>query len=512
MSDSPLVDYVKISPNKSERTAKINAITIHHMAGNLTVERCGEVFAPASRKASSNYGVGTDGRIGMYVNEKYRSWCSSSQTNDNRAVTIEVANDGAGPDWHVSDKALAATIDLCVDICKRNGIEKLNYTGNAKGNLTMHRWFASTLCPGPYLASKFPYIAEQVNKRLAASETVEPSKPSTTPEPISGTQAKIFKSMTNEQVIATVGPLFTADQNGSGVLASVSLAQFILESGYGKAELPVNANNCFSMKTSLSGNNWPGSTWDGKSAYDLATNEYYNGAYHDITAAFRKYASVEQSIADHSAYLTGAKNGSKLRYDGLKGCTDYKKAIQIIKDGGYATDPNYVSKLCRLIEQYGLTKYDVKVVNGSVEKQYLVKIEKPGTYIYTDAGFDSAKKTEMPVGTYTIVEEKTVVTKWGKLKSGQGWIPITTEVEKPVVESTPVKPSEPEKVQNYLVQVKRSDLNIRKGPGTNYSVVKVIAPGVYTIVQESKGTGSTLGWGKLKSGEGWISLDYATKV
>lgn len=169
MSNSPLVNYTKISPNKnSPRTAKIDRITIHHMAGNLTVEACGDIFAKSSRGASSNYGVDSEGRIGMYVEEKDRSWCSSSPENDHRAITIEVANDGGAPSWHVSDKAIAAVIDLCVDICRRNGIPRLNYTGNKSGNLTEHNYFTATLCPGPYLKSKLPYIADEVNKRLKA--------------------------------------------------------------------------------------------------------------------------------------------------------------------------------------------------------------------------------------------------------------------------------------------------------------------------------------------------------
>jgi hypothetical protein len=167
MSKSKLVDYTKISPNSSARTAKISKITIHHMAGNLSVETCANVFQDTSRQASSNYGIGTDGRIGLYVDESRRAWTSSNRDNDNCAVTIEVANDGGSPNWHVSDKALEATIALCVDICQRNGIAKLNYTGDKSGNLTMHKWFASTLCPGPYLESKFPHIAEEVNRRLS---------------------------------------------------------------------------------------------------------------------------------------------------------------------------------------------------------------------------------------------------------------------------------------------------------------------------------------------------------
>ncbi len=166
MSNSTLVSYTKLSPNFNKRTNKISKITIHHMAGNLTVETCGEVFIKPERQASSNYGIGSDGRVGMYVEECNRAWTSSNAENDYQAVTIEVANNGGTPDWKVSDVALAKLIDLCVDICKRNNIPKLNYTGDKNGNLTKHSMFAATACPGPYLGGKFKYIADEVNKRL----------------------------------------------------------------------------------------------------------------------------------------------------------------------------------------------------------------------------------------------------------------------------------------------------------------------------------------------------------
>ena len=172
--NSPLVDYVCLSPNCTKpRATSIKKITIHHMAGNLSVETCGNVFKPASRKASSNYGIGSDGRVGMYVEEKNRAWTSGNYDNDHQAVTIEVANDEIGGSWHVSDKALAKLILLCADICKRNGIKRLNYTGDKNGNLTMHKWFQATACPGPYLESKFPYIAAEVNKLLGSAEETD---------------------------------------------------------------------------------------------------------------------------------------------------------------------------------------------------------------------------------------------------------------------------------------------------------------------------------------------------
>lgn len=171
MSNSSLVVYTKLSPNYTKMDNKVNRkITIHHMAGNCSVETCGEIFAKPSRKASSNYGIGSDGRIALYVDEANRSWCSSSRANDEQAITIEVANCSGEPDWRISDKAYSALLDLCEDICRRNGIKELVFTGDATGNFTQHNYFAATACPGPYLKSKYQEIADEVNRRLGVKE------------------------------------------------------------------------------------------------------------------------------------------------------------------------------------------------------------------------------------------------------------------------------------------------------------------------------------------------------
>lgn len=324
MSNSPLVVYTKISPNSNNpRKNAIKKITIHHMAGNLSVEACGNVFAKSSRQASSNYGVGTDGRIALYVEEKNRSWCSSSPENDHQAVTIEVANDGGAPNWHVSDKALAATIDLCTDICQRNGIARLNYTGNASGNLTEHNYFAATLCPGPYLKSKLPYIASEVNKRLGSG---------------------------------------SGSEGSSGETPDLPKVPFEVE--------------------------------------------------------------------------------------------------VIVSDLNYRSAPSM--------------KGDVKGQTGK--------------------------------GVFTIVE---VSDGWGKLKSGAGWIWLGNSSYLTVRDGNSESVFKP-----YTIKVKSNvtSLNIRKGPGTNYGTNGSIKTGVYTIVEESTGAGSNAGWGRLKSGAGWISLDYVDKV
>lgn len=175
MSNSSLVNYTKLVKNYTAMGGKVNRkITIHHMAGNLSIETCANVFN-GNRQASSNYGIGSDGRIGLYVEEHNCAWTSSSSWNDSQAVTIEVANDSLAPTWSISAKAMTSLINLCVDICKRNGIPKLVYTGDKKGTLTLHRFYANTCCPGPYIESKISYICNEVNRRLSGGSVQTPS-------------------------------------------------------------------------------------------------------------------------------------------------------------------------------------------------------------------------------------------------------------------------------------------------------------------------------------------------
>jgi len=170
MSNSNLISMTMLSPYYDERGShKILKITPHHAAAvNVSLEAMGNVFR--TRQCSANYGIDSDGKIGMYVPEDRRAWTSSSADNDFQAVTIEIANSGGNPDWKISDKAWISLINLCVDICRRNGIEKLNYTGDKNGNLTRHNMFIATACPGPYLQKRFPELAEEVNKRLGINQ------------------------------------------------------------------------------------------------------------------------------------------------------------------------------------------------------------------------------------------------------------------------------------------------------------------------------------------------------
>lgn len=386
---------------------------------------------------------GNDGTVYQTLPWNHRGWHAGGDAN-NTHIGVEMCEPACikytgGSSFTCSDTATAravakrtyeAAVELFAMLCKEYGLNPLtaiisHKEGHAKGIASNHG-DPEHLWKGLGMNYTMDTFRQAVKAEMAGAATPVPS----------GLQATTFKDMSEADIIAKVGPLFTADQKSSGILASVSLAQFILESVYGKSELAQNANNCFGMKKSLSGNTWSGSTWDGSTVYTKKTQEYENGQYVTITADFRKYPSVEKSIADHSAYLLGAKNGSKLRYDGLKGCMDYKKAVQLIKDGGYATSPTYVESICNIIERWKLTQYDA-------------------------AAPAEDKPAEVP----------------------------------------------------FLVRVSISNLNIRKGAGTNYATIgKYTGKGVFTIMEVKTGKGSTAGWGRLKSGAGWISLDYATRI
>lgn len=197
MSNSSLVNYTKLSPNHSgKRTHTIDRITPHCVVGQVSVERLGSIFAPASRKASCNYGIGSDGRVGLYCDEGNRSWCSSSNANDQRAVTIECASDTTHP-YAFKEVVYNKLIDLCADICKRNGKntliwindknKALNYTPKSNEMLiTVHRWFANKACPGDWLMNRMGDLVTKVNAKL--------STPTPAPTPTTNTLYRVRKS------------------------------------------------------------------------------------------------------------------------------------------------------------------------------------------------------------------------------------------------------------------------------------------------------------------------------
>ncbi len=165
-TNSPLIMGFSPSPHYSARVGDISKITVHHTGGVTSAKKAANHFYAQSTRASANYVIGQDGEIIMCVPERGRAWATTNAVNDNLAVNIEVCNSTPAPAWEISDNAWTSLVALCVDICRRNRIDKLTYTGGPSGNLTLHRFFAATECPGPYLMSRMPELAELVNQQL----------------------------------------------------------------------------------------------------------------------------------------------------------------------------------------------------------------------------------------------------------------------------------------------------------------------------------------------------------
>lgn len=232
-TNSKMVSYTKLSPNHSgQRTHSIDRITPHCVVGQCSVETLGNIFAPTSRQASCNYGIGPDGRVGMYVEEKNRSWCSSSNANDQRAVTIECASDTKHP-YTMNSTVYATLIKLCTDICRRNGKKKLLWFGDKNKSLnyspksdemvlTVHRWFANKSCPGDWLYSRLGDLAAKVTAELGGSSSGGTT--ATGLYRVRKTWADVksqkgaFKSLENAKRCAKVNPGYSVfDTNGKVV-------------------------------------------------------------------------------------------------------------------------------------------------------------------------------------------------------------------------------------------------------------------------------------------------------
>ena len=395
-----------------------------------------------SRACVHGFIDGNDGTVYQTLPWDHRGWHCGSSINgsgNNTHIGIEMCESACitytgGATFKCSDmvtaKAVAertyqAAVELFAMLCDKFGLDPL-----ADGVVISHRegharGIASNHGDPEHLWTQLGMGYTMDTFRKAVKAKVDGCVKT------SGTQASEFAGLTEAQAVAKIGPLCREDMKKSGILASVSAAQFILESGYGKSELAQNANNCFGMKKSLSGNSWSGSTWDGTSIYTKKTQEQHpDGTYETITADFRKYSCVEDSVADHSAYLLGAKNGRALRYKGIKGMTDCKTVAKLIKEGGYATSLTYVEKLCNIIEKWKLTQYDGEVTDAS-------KLERPDTVkdfpetpfkvkvLIDDLNYRSEPSMKGTVngqtrrGVFTIMEVKDG---WGRLKSGVGWI------------------------------------------------------------------------------------------
>lgn len=508
-TNSSLVSYTKISPNKtSPRTHAIDTITIHCVVGQCSVETLGEIFYPSSRQASSNYGVGKDGRIGMYVEEKDRSWCSSNAANDHRAITIEVASDTTEP-YAVNDTAYAATIDLVTDICKRNGISKLVWSTDKNTrvnhlngcNMTVHRDYANKSCPGTYLYNRMGEIAAAVNARLGNTTT-----------------ATDDGSMTDAEMYAYFKSQGLNDYGAAGLMGNL-----YAESGLAANNLQNTGNTKLGMTdaqytAAVDGGTYANFVKDGY-GYGLAQWTYYSrkqALLDFMTAAGvsigHKKKQCEFIVKELAGYSSVLKT--------LKSAASVKEASDAVLTG-YEKPADQSDSVKTKRAGYGQTYYDKYAESASGGTSAEISADSLPTVPFTvkviisdlnyrdQPSMSGAVKGQTGKGTFTITE---VSNGWGKLKSGAGWIYLLNTsyctIGKTVSDSSTATSAVP-----YKVKVSISDLNIRTGPGTNYAKTgKFTGVGTFTIVEESSGTGSDKGWGKLKSGAGWISLAYCTKV
>lgn len=266
MSNSPLVNCTKISPNRtSPRNHKIDTITIHCVVGQLSAESIGGCFISPSAQASCNYGIGTDGRIVLCVEEKDRSWCSSSPANDNRAVTIECASDTTHP-YVINDKVYKSLINLCADICQRNGIKGLKWKADKsligqvdKQNMTVHRWFANKACPGDYIYNRLGQIASEVNAMLRGGSNTAGYTAITGAARATVEQMRAYIKKKNPKVaqpVLKMLPLYLSEGAAEGIRGDVAFAQSCLETGnftFKGSAVTLDQNNFCGMGVTANG-------------------------------------------------------------------------------------------------------------------------------------------------------------------------------------------------------------------------------------------------------------------
>ena len=420
-SNSSLISYTRISPNRTlNRNHPIDTITIHTMAGNLSVETCASVFANPSRKASSNYGVGSDGRIALYVEEKDRSWCTSNAANDHRSVTIEVASINSA-DYRPSDAACKSLITLVADICQRNNIKKLLWKGDKnligkvdQQNMTVHRWFAAKGCPGDWLYNNMGYIASMVNVIL--DDTTNPPIPSSTIPNMFSYEETCWISLKGTGL---------NDFAVAGIMGNL-----YSESGF----VPINLQNSFEKKLGMTDEEYT-------CAVDNGTyiNFVRDGAGYGLcqwTFWTRKQALLDyakkmgKSIGDihvQLAFMWGELQGYTKMMEILRDAKSVREASDaVLLNYEKPADQSEAVRVRRA--SFGQIFYD-KYAEKSV-LPYKVKISANKLTIRSSAAINPNNVVGYieDRGVYTIVEEMSAGGKlWGKLKSGKGWICVDKE-------------------------------------------------------------------------------------
>lgn len=413
MSNSPLVSHINISPNRtSPRNHVIDTITIHCAVGQISVEALGKIFEAESRQASSNYGVGYDGRIGMYCEEKDRSWCSSSRENDNRAITIEVACDPSEP-YAVNDVAYNALIQLVADICKRNNIKKLLWKNDKsligqvdKQNMTLHRWFANTLCPATFLINHHADIAEQVNKILGASEV--PAQGNT--EDVS--RPAVIWNFLNEWL--------GNDYGVAGLIGNLDA-----ESGLN----PINLQNTYNTEFNVSDAEYTAQVDAGERIFmDSAGYGLAQWTYHTRKKGLLEFAVAKGcSIGCLRTQLEFLKKEMEESFTSLVQTLKNAKSVREASDAVLTVyeRPAYMGEAVKAkreqmgqvyLKKFTQTNHEP---DSTPETPFKVKVLIPDLNFRSAPSMSGAVKGQTGKGVFTITE---VSGEWGKLKSGAGWI------------------------------------------------------------------------------------------
>lgn len=487
MSNSALVTYTRLSPNHSgKRTHAIDRITPHCVVGQVTVQSLGAVFAPVSRQASSNYGIGVDGAVGLFVDEANRSWCSSSNANDQRAVTIECASDMTAP-YAFRPVVYDRLIALCVDICRRNGKRKLIWIGDktkalaytpksGEMLLTVHRWFAAKACPGDWMYARMGDLAAKVTAQLSGSGSTGGTGTADDGTAIMGTakataaQMQAYIRAVNAAVpqsVIDMIPLYISEGKAEGVRGDVAFAQSCLETGnfgFAGSAVTLSQNNFCGM----------GVTSNGVKGNSFATPQLGIRAQIQHLKAYASTEALRQACVDPRYKYV--KRGSAPYVEWL-GQQENPQGL------GWAAGAGYGSKILRILSDVIATQ-----AGGGTTKpsDNLYRVRKS----WSDASSQ--------IGAYSILANAKAM---ADSHPGYTVYDSTGKAVYPVAAA----------FVPYTVQVTISDLRIRTGPGTNYSANGYTGKGVFTIVGESDGVGASK-WGKLKSGAGWISLDYAKKI
>lgn len=422
-TNSPLVTYKKLTKNcTSPRNHVIDTITIHCIVGQWTAKKGCDFFASTSKKCSANYVVGTDGSIGLSVEEKNRSWCSSSSSNDNRAVTIEVASDTTSP-YAVNDVAYNALIKLVADICKRNGIKKLLWKADksligqvSKQNMTVHRWFANKACPGDYLYSRHGEIAEKVNSLLCATPTT--AQTSATSVATASDNAKTIWDYYVKKGLNAFGV--------AGLMGNLKA-----ESGLNSQ----NLQNTYEKKlgytdltyTQAVDNGSYGNFVKDSAGYGLAQWTYWSRKQNLLNYARAKGTSIGD-LNMQLEFLWNELQGYASVINVLKSATSVRQASNIVLTG-FEKPANQGESVKTTRAKYGQAYYDKYAKNGSTSATvpYRVKVTTSNLNVRKQPTTASAITGSIKnKGIYTIIEESSGIgaNRWGKLKSGLGWISL----------------------------------------------------------------------------------------